>query len=123
MNSRISVPTSLLKSELEINERLYIRTLHLHDDEDDGSDGDGREYHPAFLQNAHATILPFVWNPVREKGECHEQKDIFIGCKDIGKNRGIEFRKHLSEHDPHSLEIPAAEEKPCEAEDMESDEH
>ena len=109
--------------KLEVNERLNIRTLHLHDDKYDDRDGNGRKHDTPFFQQAHTAALPGVGNPVRKEGEGHQQENISISHEDIGKNGRVELREHLPEHDPHPLEVLAAEEKPCKAEDVERDEH
>lgn len=107
--------------ELEINERLYLRALHLNYKVDHGNQQQRFPYKRKPDDSFAAGMFPTVRYEMEEKAERHQGKHFPIALHQLGEKPGTESCEYLVQHIQRSGEVGIAEEYPTETNEVERD--
>ena len=84
--------------ELEINERLYLRALHLNYKVDHGNQQQRFPYKRKPDDSFAAGMFPTVRYEMEEKAERHQGKHFPIALHQLGEKPGTESCEYLVQH-------------------------
>lgn len=107
--------------ELEINERLYLRALHLNYKVDHGNQQQRFPYKRKPDNSFAAGMFPTVRYEMEEKAERHQGKHFPIALHQLGEKPGTESCEYLVQHIQRSGEVGIAEKYPTETNEVERD--
>lgn len=107
--------------ELEINERLYLRALHLNYKVDHGNQQQRFPYKRKPDDSFAAGMFPTVRYEMEEKAERHQGKHFPIALHQLGEKPGTESCEYLVQHIQRSGEVGIAEKYPTETNEVERD--